>query len=253
MSYAKDVLTAFRIAGCEPVNGDQDRNELRANASELGVELDDLALERLEQFARLVVEGNRVQNLTRIPPGHMNALHFLDSLSLAAAVRPKPGWEAVDVGTGAGFPGVPLAIAFQETRFALVEATGKRAEFVARAIGALDLSNARVCHGRAEDLSKLPAYARRFDLAVARAVARLPRLVPWLMPFLKPGACAVAYKSVASDEELLAAREALAASGAALDRAVDVVLPGSGIRRKLVVLRRAGPPISRRISTGRRS
>lgn len=217
---------------------DVQREQLRSGAAVWGLHLDSATIERFAQFADILEEGNLRLNLTRVPPAEIVTLHYLDSLALVAAVQPKPGSRLLDVGTGAGFPGLPLAMVYPHLQVTLMDGTRKRLAFLDGAIAELGLTNVTTLHGRAEEIARLPAHGQRYDLVTARAVAKLPQLVQWLMPLVRPGGLAVAYKSRETDTEVAEADRLLKQLGAECERVVEVALPGTEIVRRLVLLRR---------------
>ena len=168
-------------------------------------EADERAIERFEIYHRLLAEWNEKMNLTAITdPGEVAQKHFADSL--AALPYLKPGMQVVDVGTGAGFPGVPLLIMEPRLTLTLADSLQKRLTFLDALLQELGLSAALV-HGRAEDLGQNRLYRERFDAAVSRAVASLPVLLELTTPFVKVGGTAVAYKGDGA-EELKSAKSA---------------------------------------------
>lgn len=218
-----------------------DAEALRTGAAELGLVLDDDAIARFARFAATLADANQRTNLTRIDPAEYVALHFLDSLAIAAAWRPGGDEHLIDVGAGAGFPGIPLAIAFPRLHVTLLDGTRKKLDFVDSVIAELGLTNATTVHGRAEEIGRQSTQRGMYDIAVARAVARLPRLAGWLLPFVRPGGIAVAYKSGAAENEVEEARPAIERAGVQVHER-RVSLPGTGIERTLVIMRKPERP-----------
>ncbi len=211
--------------------------QLVDGAATWGLTLDKQTVEQFARLAVLLEEGNQRLNLTRVDPGEFITLHFLDSLALAAAVRPECGGRVIDVGTGAGFPGIPLALAFPTAHVTLIDATRKRLDFVESVIAELGISNVRTVHGRAEEIGRHLEHQAAYDLAIARAVAKLPLLARWLLPFVRPGKLAVAYKSKDIYLEVADSRDTVARLGARVERVVPVQLPFTGIVRSMVIMR----------------
>ena len=217
------------------------KGHLQAGALAMGIELDQIALARFARFAEMMAEWNARMNLTRIPPCDVVPLHCLDSLALLVAVEPPLGSRLIDVGAGAGLPGLAVKIARPDLRVSLLDATRKRVDFARAAVQELGLDDVECIHGRAEDLARTPQHRAGYSVAAARAVARMNVLVEWLAPFARVGGLIVALKSEAVDAELEQARPAIARLGAEMVRVVPVTLPGVDIRRKLIVLRQARP------------
>lgn len=213
-------------------------DSLAAGANALGLALDANTVARFARFAVLLEAGNRKLNLTRIRPEDVTALHFLDSLVLAAAHRPAPGARLLDVGTGAGFPGLPLALVFPSLGVTLMDATRKRLVFLDEVLHDLNVTNVRTLHARAEELARDPGHRERYDLVTARAVAPLSTLAGWLLPFVRVGGLAVAYKSRDAQAEAEAARSVIAELGGVLEQSADIELPGTDITRKLILMRK---------------
>lgn len=203
-----------------------------------GLTLSGGQLEQLDRFTGLILEENQRQNLTRIRTNDMVDLHFLDSLALAALNLSIDGTRILDLGSGAGFPGIPLAVAYPGTEFTLLDGTLKKVRFLAATVRLLDLGNARAAHGRAEELGHDPLWAERFDYVVARAVAKLDVLARRALPLVGPGGALIAYKSRQAEPEIQAARPVIGACGGAIERIAEVEIPGASILRLLVVVRK---------------
>lgn len=211
------------------------RETLTAGLEALG--LDPALRERLEAFAGLVLERNQVMNLTAITePKAFAGLHLLDSLSLIPLAGLGSG-SVVDVGTGAGFPGVPLAIALPGARVTLLDSLGKRVDFLREACGALGLENTRCVHARAEEFGE----RERFDWAVSRAVAPLPILCELSLPLVRTGGRFLAMKSSHSQEELEGAGRAISLLGGRAAWAKDYPIPGTDIQHRLICIEKTSP------------
>ncbi len=232
------------------------RARLEAGATALGLSLDASQLDRFERYAACLREGKRRLSLTAlVDPVDVAVKHFLDSLSVCRAIPPGAA-RVVDVGTGAGFPGVPLKLARPELAVVLLEATGKKAAWVEQSLRELGVEGISVLTARAEDLAHHPAHRAGYDVAVARAVAPLPILCELCCPFLKAGGTFVALKSAAGAAvEVPQAARALEVLDARL-RAVDPVNLPDLPNRVLVLIdqvqavppmypRRAGVPAKR--------
>ena len=189
-----------------------------------------LTAEQAEKFAlyhRMLVEANARFNLTRVPDDAAEAVdrNYLDCIAPLAIGLPEAHASLIDVGSGAGFPGIPLAICLPETEIVLMDSLGKRVEFLHSVIEALHL-NARAVHLRAEDGARKPEYREAFDLATARAVAPLNLLCEYLLPFVKPGGRMLALKGPGLDEEVAAAENALSVLGGRFLRSDALPIPG---------------------------
>jgi len=215
---------------------------LRAGARELGLDLSAQQLERFEHYYTELVSANRRTNLTRIIAYEdVQVRHFLDSLSCWLALRDGPLWErAIDVGSGAGFPGIPLKIVFPEPRLTLLDSVGKRTAFLCHMVQTLALDGVSVLTARAEDGARQSGHRAAYDLVLARAVAPLPVVLELCLPYLRQGGRLVAPRRGDLEGEIRSARVALDALGGDA-RLVPVQVSTLQDGRALVVVDKIGP------------
>lgn len=201
--------------------------------------LDGGKIPRLTAFSRLLLEKNKVMNLTAITePRDVATLHLLDSAYLLT-LADFSDKTAVDVGTGAGFPGMPMGILCPECRLTLLDSLGKRIDFLQAVTDELGLENISCVHARAEEFAA--RHRESYDFAVSRAVAALPMLTELALPLVKPGGLFMAMKSVESDEEIAAARGAIGQLGGKIEEIRDYTVPCTEIRHRVVLIRKVRP------------
>ena len=203
----------------------------------LGIRLTDVQKRQFDRYYELLIEWNRVMNLTGITEyDEVNLKHFTDSLTIVRIKDMENVSTLIDVGTGAGFPGIPIKIAFPHIEVTLLDSLNKRIKFLDQVVEELDLKDVVTLHGRAEDFAKKEEYREKFDLCASRAVANLSTLSEYCLPFIKKGGCFVSYKSADSDEEIQQSEKALDILGGKIERVDKFVLPGSDMGRALVMI-----------------
>ena len=214
-----------------------DREKLKEYAAENGIVLEEGMLSAFEEYGESLKEWNEKVNLTAIVDDEgILVKHFIDSLLLLQAVDLPQGAKVADIGTGAGFPGVPVKIARPDISLVLVDSLNKRLAFLEDLCRRLDISAERV-HGRAEDLGRMPQYREAFDLVTARAVTNLRELAEFCLPMVKKGGCFGAMKGFEVEEELAQAKKAIALLGGRVQEVRKYTLPDGG-KRSVVVIKK---------------
>lgn len=210
---------------------------LRQGTEELGIELTQSQEKQFFSYWQLLVEWNQKFNLTAIlEEKEVIVKHFLDSLTCLVALPFKTGMSVIDVGTGAGFPGIPLLIKEPGLKLTLLDSLQKRTLFLAEVVRKLGLPEANIIHGRAEDFGSSLEYRERFDVAVTRAVAKVSVIAEYCLPFVKPGGSFLAMKGPEFDEELSLGQSALKLLGGGSSFIKQVKLPFSRDERNLLVV-----------------
>lgn len=215
-------------------------NKLLLNkVNELSVELNDKQVNQFIRFYEILVEWNKVMNLTGITEyDEVVEKHFVDSLSIVKAIDIKNVESVIDIGTGAGFPGIPLKIAFPHLKITLLDSLNKRIKFLNTVIDELGLEDIHTIHGRAEDFAKQEAYREKYDLCVSRAVANLSTLSEYCLPYVNVNGMFVPYKSGDIEDELNNSKKAVHILGGKIENTIKFELPGTDIGRSFVKIKK---------------
>lgn len=223
--------------------------QFKKDLEELHIVLSDVQFDQFLTYYEMLVEKNKVMNLTAITEfDEVMKKHFVDSLSLVHVCDINENLSVIDVGTGAGFPGVPLKIAFSGLKLTLLDSLNKRVGFLQEVIAALGLTDTEAIHGRAEDFAKPGKLRESFDLCVSRAVANLSALSEYCLPYVKVGGKFISYKSEkvtveSSDKktEIMEAEHAISVLGGKVTGQKGFTLPSSDIYRNLIVIEKCRP------------
>ena len=212
---------------------------LRENLKKIGCEPNDLQCEQLNNFHKILCEWNEFMNLTGITEYNEVVIkHFVDSLAVNCVYSFKKTDRVVDIGTGAGFPGIPLKIMYPDTRFTLLDSLNKRIKFLDEVIRINSLDGIETLHGRAEDYARDKNYREAFDVCVSRAVANLSTLSEYCLPYVKVGGVFISYKAGQLDEELKASERAIKLLGGEIKEVHKLTLHDTDIARTFVVIKK---------------
>lgn len=213
------------------------------NVNKLNIELNEEQIKAYNDYYNILVEWNEFMNLTGITDYDEVLLkHYVDSLAVNKVIDEVSKWnlnkkiKVIDIGTGAGFPGIPLKIAFDNLDLVLLDSLNKRVKFLDKVIKNLNLTNINAIHGRAEDYAKELNYRESFDLCVSRAVSNLATLSEYCLPYVKVGGAFISYKSGEIDDELKESEKAIKILGGKIIKVEKMTLPGSDIERSFVVI-----------------
>lgn len=210
---------------------------MKDNLKELNIELSELQLEQFYNYMNILIEWNKFMNLTGITkPEEVITKHFIDSLTVLDKIDKSA--SVIDVGTGAGFPGIPIKIVFPETKVVLLDSLNKRIKFLNEVIEKLELKNIETIHGRAEEYGRNKNHREKYDIAIARAVAPLNILLEYLMPFAKVNGKCLCMKGSNSEEEITNSKNAIKVLGGELIKTEDFYIPNTDISRRIVQIKK---------------
>lgn len=216
---------------------EKDLTQFLSDLEKLNISLSDQQIQQFMKYYELLVEWNSFMNLTAITEfDEVCKKHFVDSVSLIKAMDLSKELSVIDIGTGAGFPGIPLKIVFPNLKITLLDSLNKRIKFLDTVIEELALANINTLHGRAEDFAKPGKLRETYDLCVSRAVANLSTLSEYCLPYVKVGGFFISYKSEKIDEESEAAKKAISILGGKVKDQVAFTLPDSDIYRNLYMI-----------------
>ena len=211
------------------------KQKMTDNLKELEIELSDMQLNQFYQYMNILIEWNNVMNLTRIiKPEDIITKHFVDSLTVLNNIDKNS--SIIDIGTGAGFPGIPIKIALPHTKITLLDSLNKRINFLNDVIQKLNLKYIEAIHGRAEDYGINNKYREMYDIAIARAVAPLNILVEYLLPFVKEKGKCICMKSTNVKEEIENSLNAIKILGGKFVEAKEIIIPKTDIKRKIIII-----------------
>ncbi len=212
---------------------------LKETALEMGIAIDQGALSRFSRYYHMLLDWNKRMNLTAITEeDEVAKKHFLDSISPLSSQWIPQNASLIDVGTGAGFPGIPLKIIRGDLKVTLLDSLQKRVNFLDEVIGALELTDIQSYHGRAEEYGQKAEFREKFDIGVSRAVAELPVLLELVLPFVKMGGLFIAYKGPGVFEEMEEGKKALEVLGGSVEDIHLIEIPGTDLKHYLTIVRK---------------
>lgn len=211
--------------------------DFKQKLNEFDIKINDEQIKSFEKYMNLLLEWNEKINLTAITqPEEIKLKHFIDSLTVLKYINDDD--KVIDIGTGAGFPGIPLKIMNKNTKITLLDSLNKRINFLNIVIEKLDLSNIQAIHGRAEEIARNKLYREKYDVAVSRAVANLSTLTEYMLPFVKVGGKCICMKGANVNEELERAQNAIKELGGEIERVDNFYLSDNDNERNIIVIKK---------------
>lgn len=211
--------------------------DFKQKLNEFDIKINDEQIKSFEKYMNLLLEWNEKINLTAITqPEEVKLKHFVDSLTVLKYINDDD--KVIDIGTGAGFPGIPLKIMNKNTKITLLDSLNKRINFLNIVIEKLDLSNIQAIHGRAEEIARNKLYREKYDVVVSRAVANLSTLTEYMLPFVKVGGKCICMKGANVNEELERAQNAIKELGGEIERVDNFYLSDNDNERNIIVIKK---------------
>lgn len=209
--------------------------------NKINIDISDNQIEKFKSYYELLIEKNKVMNLTAITEKNEVIIkHFIDSIAIIPYLKKldliDSNKRIIDIGTGAGFPGIPLKIMLPDIEFTLLDSLNKRVGFLNEVIDNLDLSGIEAIHGRAEDYAVDKKYREKYDFCVSRAVANLSTLSEYCLPFVKTGGLFISYKAGDSEEEINNSKNAIKLLGGKINKVEEFILPETDVTRVFVLV-----------------
>lgn len=210
---------------------------IKKNMKELNIEIEEKEIEKFYKYMNILIEWNKMFNLTAIiKPKEIIIKHFIDSITIEKHI--KKNAKVIDIGTGAGFPGIPIKILREDLDITLLDSLNKRVKFLEKVVKEIELKKIKNIHARAEEYANLKEERERYDFVTSRAVANLAVLAEYTLPFLKIDGIAVLMKGFEIDDELEEAKKAIEILGGEIKNIEEIVLPGSDFKRKNIIIRK---------------
>ena len=211
--------------------------DFKQKLNEFDIKINDEQIKSFEKYMNLLLEWNEKINLTAITqPEEVKLKHFVDSLTVLKYINDDD--KVIDIGTGAGFPGIPLKIMKENTKITLLDSLNKRINFLNIVIETLNLRNIQAIHGRAEEIARNKLYREKYDVAVSRAVANLSTLTEYMLPFVKVGGKCICMKGANVNEELERAQNAIKELGGEIERVDNFYLSDNDNERNIIVIKK---------------